>query len=109
MRQQRIFARYPIPNRENLKTGMENWAKEKGTSLKDELDLYIRGRIGDMKDSTETILREEQRVKKAQQCIDIALSLMMEGASDQAKSVIKQFYEDMSIYSLGESRNKLSK
>ena len=98
-----------MPDRESLKTRMEHWAKENGTSLKKELDFYIKGRIGDIKDSTEIILREQQRIKKAKQCINMALSLMMKGASDQAKSVIKQFYKDTSIYAIGESRSKLSK
>ena len=53
-------------------------------------------------------------VKKQRRCsveyaCNMALSLMMKGASDQAKSVIKQFYKDTSIYAIGESRSKLSK
>lgn len=107
MGQQRIFARYPIPSRVSLKTGMENWAKENGTSLKDELAFYIRCRIGDIKESTEIILREEQRIKKAKKCMRIAISLMSEKSSKQVKKTIKRFYKDLSAYSLNESKSKL--
>ncbi|GEM_PF-6369845 len=107
MKQRRIFARYPIPKKEELKRSLEYWAKEKGTSLNNELDFYIKGRMGDILDSMEEILRETQRVKKAKKSINQAISLMTEGKSTNAKLVSNQYYKDLLNYQISNVRNKI--
>ncbi len=49
--------------------------------------MYVKGRIGDIADSTEIILREQQRIVKAKKCIQVAQEVINTGASENARSV----------------------
>lgn len=107
MKKQRIFARYKIPNKEDLKKGLEYWAKKKETTLNNELDFYIKGRIGEIADSLEIILREEQRIKKAKKCIEQSVLLIAEGESKQLKSISNQYYSDLLSFKESEVKNRI--
>lgn len=103
----RIFARYPIPNKEELRRSTERFSKETGNSFKEDLDFYIKGRIGDIVDSTEIILREKQRIEKARKVIGIAVNLITEGASPQVKDISKKYYDDILIYQISETGSRV--
>lgn len=95
MGKQRIFARYPVPEKEDLREEIRELSEMTDKSYKETLDFYIRGRIGDIIESTGKILREKQRIKKARRCIKQALSLMYENRSEKARRVIKKYYSNI--------------
>ena len=74
MKKRRIFARYPVPSKEEFGDGLEKHAKFFGMTVDQYLDRYIKSRFGDIKESEEKILREQERIKKAKKCIKIVSS-----------------------------------
>ena len=69
-------------------------------------DSYIKGRIGDIELSQETILREKQRIKKAKKCIGIAKALMSESGSNKAKLITKKYYDDLLLATISKVNSK---
>jgi hypothetical protein len=93
MRKRKIFARYSIPKKEQLIARLEYWANEKNTHLNNEIDLYIKGRLSDIRSSSEIIIRENQRIKKADQCIDMAISLLNQQENKKITELIQYNYK----------------
>ena len=74
MSPKRIFARYKVPSKKEFGEGLGEHAKFFNMSVNQYLDLYIKSRFEDIKESKEKIFREKERIKKAKECIKVASS-----------------------------------
>ncbi len=108
MGRRKIFARYKVPTKKELESDLDERAKFYSMTRDQFLDMYIRGKIGDIADSTEAILREQQKIKKARKCIIIAKAVMNKGASGKAKSVTKKYYNDLLNSAISGIKSKIS-
>jgi|SRR3989344_6439159 len=107
MRNKRIFARYKVPTEKEFEKNLDEKAKFFNMTKSQYLDMYIKGRIGDIEKSTEIILREKQRIKKAQKCIRSSLAAMDKVASKSIKSVTKKYYKDLLDFSISSAKFKI--
>jgi len=80
MKNKRIFARYPVPKKDDLSLAIEKLANLEGVTYNESLHRYIRSRIGDIISSREliykTTIREKQRIEKAAAAIKVSMSLI---------------------------------
>lgn len=91
--EKRIFAKYPKCSKKVFEE-----------MNKDMRYRCVMGIIGDIGRSKETILREEQRIKKAKKCINLAISSIKGKIS---RDVSKKYYKDMLDSKISESRSKI--
>ena len=107
-----IFARYKIPkysDLDDLKKGLEEGAKFFNKKPNDYLDHIIKGIMGDIVKSTETIVREEQRIKKAKKAMSIVISVINYDSSDEIKKISDKYYNDLLEYGILSIEGKISK
>lgn len=102
----KLFAKYPVPTVEELRTAMMSYPTKTEKSFDDRLDSYIKGRIGDIELSQEIILREKQRIKKAKKCIGTAEVLMSKNGSNKAKLITKKYYDDLLFDTISKVNSK---
>lgn len=102
----KLFAKCPVPTIEELRTAMMRYPERPEKSFDDCLDLYIKGHIGDIGLSQETILREEQRIKKIKKCIKVAKKLMSRNDSSNTKLITEKYYNDLLTHAISKANDK---
>lgn len=102
----KLFAKYPVPTVEELRTAIMRYPEKTEKSFNDRLDSYIKSHIGDIELSQEIISREKQRIKKAKKCIGIAEVLMNKNGSNKAKSITKKYYDDLLFDAISKVNSK---
>ena len=103
----KLFAKFPVLSEKELKAGMTNLSKTTKKSFDESLDIYIKGIIGDIASSQEIILREEQRIKKAEKCIVVAKKLMSRNESNSAKLITEKYYNDLLTYAISKANSRV--
>lgn len=95
MSRKRISFKYQVPSVKELESDLDERVKFFNMTKSQFLDMYIKGRIGEIIKSTVIILREIKRIKKAKKCIRSALSTINKGSSENVKIVTKQYYRNL--------------
>jgi len=94
MGKRRNFARYKTPKiaeiKESIKN-LENQAKFFNLTEDQLFDSMLRGIIGDITDSTEIIMRENQRIKKAKKILNNIL--LCSFRDKHIRRNVKDFYD----------------
>ncbi len=100
------FARYSVPTKEEIRKTLNNKPKSQGISKVKFEEAALDGINSDIVSSQETILREEQRIKKAKMSLRRWLDVIYEGSSKKARTIGTRCNRDQLDYSLRELRNK---